>query len=48
MKLVSRTVIGIDATVSMGLVFSKLIPVILTALPKISDTIKDAKVQGTF
>lgn len=46
--MVSKTVIGIDATSSMGNVFQSLIEVIQTALPRIEKAITNAKVEGSF
>jgi len=45
---VSRTVIGLDATCSMGTVFEKLISVIQTSLPIIRLVIQEAKVRASF
>ncbi len=44
----SKTAIIIDATISMGNVFKRLVSVIQKALPLIRLAIQDSKVQGSF
>lgn len=47
-RIVSRTVVGIDATYSMSSVFNLLITVMQKSLPIIYEVIKEANVAGSF